>query len=1392
MDETPAAAAAAPAIARRPRGRRWYHWLVIAAALLSLAAGGLVWLLDTSMGHRFVVDQIKAYRPSSGLRFSVGRIRGSLYSRARLIDVRIYDPKGLVFAAPVADLDWRPFAWFANRLQIDSLAIPNAVLSKLPETRPSAKKMPILPGFDIIVGSAKIGRLVVDRRITGTVRTGRLSVRADIRHGRALVDLDGIIGGSDRLAIKLDAEPDRDRFDIDAKAFGVAGGVIAKATGIGRVVAFDLSGDGKWSAWRGTARAQVAGAQIVDLSLENRSGHYTLGGMVTPASFTHGKLQRLTSPGVAVDAAATLADRRLQGHARLRSAALDATATGEADLADDAWRDLRIKARLLRPPALFPDMTGRNIELRAIVDGPFANARFDYRLTADRFAFGNTGFENGLAAGSGRLSRQPIVVPVAVTIERATGVGVQGAEILHRLRIDGRLNIGGHSITGTDVRIASDKLKGNGRLTIDTAERGSYQVDADLALPHYLIPTVGIVDVTSKLRVVPFPDRQGGRLTGIAAAQMARLDNSFFRSLTGGLPRLTTSLERTRDGVIHFGSLQIIAPQIRVGATGYRRRDDTLHLDGRGQQSRYGPFTIRLDGHIERPTLDVVLDRPNEAMGLSAVRTHLDPTPAGYSFRAAGGSRLGDFTADGQLLLPKGQSATVAVTTLDVAGMRAGGSLLAVEGGFDGKLAVGGRGVSGEIGFRPVNAVQRVEAHLEAADARFDDQVTLRRGRLDAVLLLDPDGTSVEATGRLGGLRRGSLSLSRLGASASLRGGAGKVAATFTGSRGRTFDIRTTADVTPDRYVVDASGSVDRREIKLLAPGVVTREGDGWHLAPTRLVFAGGEAELGGRFTSRSAAIDASVARMPLSILDIAYPGLALSGTASGKLRLAQAEGSAPTGRIEMTVRQLSRAALVLASRPIDVGIAGVLEADRAGLRAVMASGGKTIGRAQARLAPLGNGSLTARLANAALFAQLRYDGPADTLWRLTGIELFDLSGPVAIGADLGGRVNDPRIVGALRTSGARIESATTGTVLTGVQASGRFAGSRLAIDSFAADAGKGGRVTGTGSFDFAAINGFGMDLRLQASHAVMIDRDDIGAAVTGPITFRSDGSGGVISGDLRLDRSRYRLGQALAASAVPKLNLREINSPGDDDEADTAPLRPWRLDLRARAANALTVSGLGLSSEWSADLQIEGSPENPAITGRADLVRGNYEFSGREFQLDRGILRFAGEVPANPSIDIAANASSTGLNATIKVTGEAIKPEISFTSTPALPQDELLSRLLFGTSITNLSAPEALQLAAAVAALQNGSGLNPINAVRRAVGLDRLRVLPADPTVGRATSFAAGKYVTRRLYAEIVTDGQGYSATNVEFQITRWLSLLSTISTLGRQSANIRVSKDY
>jgi translocation and assembly module TamB len=427
---------------------------------------------------------------------------------------------------------------------------------------------------------------------------------------------------------------------------------------------------------------------------------------------------------------------------------------------------------------------------------------------------------------------------------------------------------------------------------------------------------------------------------------------------------------------------------------------------------------------------------------------------------------------------------------------------------------------------------------------------------------------------------------------------------------------------------------------------------------------------------------------------------------------------------------------------------------------------------------------------NAPLFAQLRYSGPADTLWRLTGSEILDLSGPFALAADIGGTLADPVTRGVVRTQNGRLESPVTGMVIDQFATEARFSGPQLVFSKISGRSGAGGSISGSGSVTFAGGQTL-MDLAFSANQALLLNRDDIAARVSGPIRIRSDAKGGSISGKLRLDKGRFQLGRASSAAAVPQLNVHHRNL--DPDEViETADLHPWKLDFDVEGSE-LEVTGLGIDSRWTTNLHVGGFADAPRFTGRADLVRGDYNFAGRNFRLDRGIIRFQGESPPNPRLDISASAQVQGLDARVIVGGTGLRPEITFASNPALPQDELLSRILFGTSITNLSAPEALQLASAVAALRSGSGsLDPINALRRAIGLDRLRIVPADVATGQKTAIAAGKYITRKMFVEVVTDGQGYSATRVEYQITRWLSLLSTISTIGRSSAAVRVSKDY
>jgi translocation and assembly module TamB len=1380
----------------RPR-RRWRVLRALGLAVAGFAALvlGALWGIDTGPGHRLIADRIAAMRPSSGLRIRIGRIDGSIWTRATLRDVRLYDLDGQFFEAPELALAWHPTRWLHNRLDIDRLAAPLVTLDRAPRLR-SKPGSPILPGFDIRIGRLDIRRLRLGPAIAGRAHVMRLLARADIHDRRALIQLRARSGAGDRVQIDLDAEPDGDRFALAAAIDGPADGVVAGMAGLGRPVGLRVAGRGTWRTWDGTARGTLGARRVIDLALAARAGHFQLSGTAEPSQFLKGKAQRLTAPGIRIRAEGDLADRRLSGRVRLASPALRLAAAGAIDLADSRFDRLRVDADLLRPPALFPNMTGRNVRLQLDLDGPFATADFRYQLASPHIAFDETGFDGVRATGAGRLSRAPVAIPVRLQAARVTGAGAVAGGILANLKVAGTLRVDPKTLVGRDLALSSDKLKGTLQLRIDLVT-GRYDVALAGGLARYFIQGLGIVDVMTRVTVLPGPGGRGTIVAGTGQAIVRRFDNAFLRSLAGGDPRIDTRLVRGPDGIIRFSDLVLTGPAIRITGSGLRRRDGSFLFDGQGRQDSYGTFRLNLDGQIDHPKVRLALDQPVPALGVTQATLDLDPDPQGFQFRAAGGSYAGPFQAHGAIRSVPNQPTVIDVADIAVSGTHGQGTLRSDPGGFTGALALAGGGISGTIGFSPQGTVQRIEPRLQFARATIAaaTPIAVGRGRANGVILLDPAGTTIDGTATGLGLQRGNASISRLAAEAHLRAGNGTVALTASGARGRGFNVRANLLFAPGRLTVSGGGTIENRDIQLAEPAVLMMTDEAWQLQPTRITYAGGGASLSGRFALSSIAYDLQVQRMPLSVLDLINPTFGFGGYGTGRLSYRHDRGSAPSGRLDMAVRGLTRSGLVLTSQPVDLGLAAVLTANGAGARAVVTSNGRTIGRAQARMASLPPGeNIVGRLIAAPLFAQLRYSGPADTLWRLVGVETINLSGPLSVAADVGGTPANPLIRGTVRTDNGRLESAVTGTVVQAIKASGSFDGSRLVLDTMSGRAGD-GTVTGRGSFEFGAGRGLGIDLALTADNAVLLNRDDMGATVSGPLTLKSNGVGGTIGGDVTVDRGRFRLGSA-ASAQVPHLTVTELNRP-DEGDIDDRPPPPWTLDLKARARSRLMVTGLGLDSEWRADLTIKGAVDNPAIGGRMDLIRGGYQFSGRRFNLDRGMIRFTGEAPPDPVLDITALADVQGFNATIHVTGTGLRPDINFQSVPALPEDELLSRLLFGTSITNLSAPEALQLAAAVASLRtNGGGgglnLDPINAVRKAVRLDRLRILPADVTTGQKTSVAAGKNIGRRTYVELVTDGAGYSATTIEYRITRWLSVLSSISTIGRQSANVRVSRDY
>ncbi len=1379
------------------------RWTGRAALGVGVLGIGAVVGLDTQPGHRLVIRQIEGLRPASGLRIAIGRIDGSLFNTTVLRDVRLSAPNGVFLRVAEARMAWEPLDLLANRLTVHDLSAPTAAVLRPPRFVPSATPQPILPNLAITVDRLRIDRLTVARGVAGPERSGRLALSGSAVDGRLVVNGQAILAdGGDRLTVRMDGRPDGDRFRLAATLFAPAGGVAATRLGLSGPSAFAITAAGRWTDWRGTAALVQPGATVADLSLSAAADRYRVRGTLDPSSRLRGRLARFVGRRVVVEGEGVWRAGTITGSGRVGVPAGTLRVTGGVDVTAQVFRDLRLEAAIARPQLLVPAARARNLRLDARLDGAIPRAAFAWRLRADTLAVDRALVTGLVATGAGRLSDPPFATSMQATARSVTGVDEDLDRILRDVRLSGPVSLSAERLVASDLRLTAPDLVAKVGLRVDLAS-GRYDAAVAAELARFVLPGLGEVAVGGDLRLVP--DGAGFRYSGPGRVRFRRLDNPFLLSLTRGLPSATARIERGGDKIVRFSDLQLTSPGLTLSGAGLRRPDGRFEFTGVGRSAEYGPITrLVLSGRPDRPRVEMTLAAP--VSGVTAVELALEPSAAGYALAATGGSPLGPFAADGAVELAPGRDTTVRLDRLAVAGTVGQGRVTLTDGRLDGRIAFAGGGLAGTVGLRPQpggpgdSIGQGVAIAATARDATLPQLgLSVARGEATAELVLADGVRSLSGSATGEGVRVGGVSLAELAATADIRDGRGTVVASASGRSAGRFELSARAALDGSVARIDGGGTVGGEALALNQPVTVTRSADGYEVTGLDLTFGGGAARADAFVGPGVNTLAAELDRLPLRLLDLALPELGLGGTISGTARYGPAAaGGSPEGALDLTVAGLTRSTIARSSAPLDLAVAARLEGSVAGLRAVAGDGtGAVLGRGQLSLTGVPDtGSLAERLTAAALRAQLRYNGPVGTLWRLGGVELFDLTGPVAIGADVEGTLGEPVLAGSFESDGARLTSAVTGTTIRDLAASGRFDGSRLLLDRFAGRTGSGrdaGTVAGEGSVELALSRGIGFDLTVRADGATLIDRDDLGATVTGPLRLRSAGGGGSIEGDVRLDRSRYRLGRATQGEPVPELNVTEVNGAADALANERPAAAPWSLAIRADAPSRLAVTGLGLNSEWSAGLTLGGTLAEPRITGQADLIRGEVDFAGQSFALERGIIGFSGQSPANPTLDIVARADVDDLDAQILVRGRGLSPEISFASTPALPEDELLSRLLFGGSITDLSAIEAVQLGAAVASLQDGgNGLNPINALRDAAGLDRLRVLPADVTQGRGTAIAAGKYLTRRAFVEVVTDGQGYSATQLEYRVFRWLSVLSTLSTIGRQSAAMRVSKDY
>ncbi len=1388
-----------------PKGASMRRKVLRAIALVALGLLALLLLfvafLHTPPGRQFIVDQIAKVAPASGLSVEVGEIDGSILWSSTLKDVKLRDANDTLFLEiPMIDLNWRPLNWFTNGLDIRYLVASDGVLYAAPELIPGDPDAPILPDFDIRVDRLAIEDLQVAEGLLGEERIIQFAAAADIRDGRVFLDADGEFGGADAFAALINAEPDGDVFDLEAVWKAPAGGFLASMVGAEEELDITLTGDGSWSSWEGNLLAVQGGEDIARFDLFNQAGQYRLVGRADPSGYLEGIPGRALGDAVLLTASGTLVDSIAEGEFTLRARGMNADGEGSINLAGNAFDVFTLNAQLLDATLFSSDITLDGATLEATLDGPFRDLSAPHTLRIAEIDAGGTLVRNITQQGALTYDGTRITLPVDTQIERIIS-GVQLADPrLVNGTVDGMLVYAGGELLADDINVLFQGLQA--RLGLNSNfETGITRINGPLNIADLAFDGIGVVDAGARLRVV----LGGGdpwRVDADVQGRVQRVTNSTLENLAGENLRFGGGLAFGGSAPILFSDFTVTGSKLDLALDGRIESGQTT-LAGRGSQVEYGPFSVEATVADDGPRAVLVFADPLPAAGLRDVRVALSPSDDGFLIETEGQSLLGAFDGLLGLTIVEDGDTFLDIERLDVAETRVAGMLALVEGGAAGDLMLARGGVDGSISLSVPGGVQEFDVDLALRNARFsgDTLLAINRGNVDATGRLEEGNTTVSGNASLQGLTYGQIFIGRLAANANVANGEGRFDAALAGRRGSRFELQVNGRTTSGQIAVAVDGSYAGRDIAMPRRAVLNRLGNGgWELERTQLSFGDGYVIASGQFGGEARPRGRlALSNMPLRLADVVAGELGVGGMVSGTVDVAAGANGLPTGEARLMVSDLTRASATLISSPLDIAMVGNLSENLAQVRAVMSAENGADGRLQARIANLPqSGSLTQRLYAGSLLGQFRYEGSAASLWRLAAIDLLDVTGEIDAAADIRGTLGDPRVTGSVAGDELRVRSTLTGTDLTGVSARGRFDGSRFNLASFSGTAPNGGAVSGSGFIDLSGITasrGPRMDIRLAARNAEILDLPNMGARVTGPLRIVSNGIGGTIAGRLQAREARWQLGTTADAIAeLPRVAVTEINLP-PDVEARATDTTPWRYLIDVSAPGNINVDGLGLDSEWrTSGLQIRGTTADPRLGGSVSVVprQGFYSFAGARFEITRGEIDFDQSVPIDPRIDLVAETEVNQLSVTVNVTGNASRPDIAFSSNPALPEEELLAQILFGGSITTLSATDALQLGAAVASLRGGSGVGPINRLRDAIGLDRLRIVPADAALDRGTSVALGKTFARRFYVEIITDGAGYSATNAEFRISSWLNLLATVSTVGRHSAALEYRRDY
>ncbi len=553
------------------------------------------------------------------------------------------------------------------------------------------------------------------------------------------------------------------------------------------------------------------------------------------------------------------------------------------------------------------------------------------------------------------------------------------------------------------------------------------------------------------------------------------------------------------------------------------------------------------------------------------------------------------------------------------------------------------------------------------------------------------------------------------------------------------------------------------------------------------LSVAGSEIALDADLAGRSKTIDLTVSELNLAELKPLLGEAAPTGTVS--VQVALSGNRQAQGQIGVRVRNLVALEDGLpVNPPVDITLDGTLGGEGLALDGrVAGSFGQPVSLKASVPLTVSLAEPGANLSQTAPFsAEIDWVGEIGPLFDLVPIADQRLTGQGTIDLAVAGTLDNPQASGNVTIKGGLYENLLTQTIIQDLTLVLEGSDQRLVIKEASGNDGQTGRLSLTGDINLASDPAPTLQFALKVDDFALARRDDLYARMDIDMTVDGDLSRSIdVKGTITNEEIRASITPDLPPSVVDlDVELvrdgKVINVKPKETEDEEEPALPINLDITIDLPRRVFVAGLGLESEWVGKLLVQGTANKPFITGSIEPRRGFFAVFGKQFDLTGGSVAFDGSANIDPTLDLTSEYVGSDFTATIKITGNAGAPEIELSSDPDMPQDEIISNVLFGRGTGQISPIEAIQLAEAAAILSGvtGSDRTTIDVIRQTIGVDVLRVEGGEDSDEAVVT--AGEYISEDIFVGV---RQGTTAGST--QATVEVDLFSGLKFEGRAGAD-------